>query len=148
MAMLHEEVDAVLLGSDGIGVGLGDSLDNLKAFHVELISSRCSLVGADSSGDDDRGLLGEAFEGLENLRGDALYVGHALDGAGAVAKDGKEELAALAEVVEPAAEGDGLAFMLADGGDSSDWGWDGFFGHRVPQRALSAGQIRIARAVA
>jgi hypothetical protein len=54
------------------------------------------------------------FEGCEDLGRNALYVGHALDGAGAVAKDGKEKLAALAEVVEPAAEGDGLAFMLAE----------------------------------
>ena len=44
-------------------------------------------------------------------------MGDALDGAGAVAKDGEEELAAFAEVVEPAAEGDGLAFVLAEGGN-------------------------------
>ena len=120
MAMLHEEVDAVLLESDGVGVGLGDALDDLEVFNVELVAAGGALVGADFAGDDDAGFLGEAFEGLEDLGGDALDVGHALDGAGAVAKDGEEQLAALAEVVEPSAEGDGLAFMLADGGDGGD----------------------------
>ena len=85
-------------------------------------------------------------------------MGNALDGSGAVAKDGKEELAALAEVVEPSAKGDGLAFVLANGGDGSHlrWGrrhlrWGGgglrgrggwVIGHRVPQRAWMAGQIK------
>ena len=115
VAALHEEVDAVLLGSDGVGVGLGDALDDLDVLDVELKSSRRALVGADFAGDDDRGLLGEAFEGFEDCRGHALDVGHALHGAGAVAEDGEQELAALAGVVEPAADGDGLAFVLAQG---------------------------------
>ena len=56
-------------------------------------------------------------------------MGHALDGSGAVAKDGEEQLAALAEVVEPTAQGDGLAFVLAEGGDGCD-GWWGLRGLR------------------
>jgi hypothetical protein len=61
MAMLHEEVDAVLLGGDGVGVGFGDALDDLEAFNVELVASRRALVGADFAGVDDAGFLGEAF---------------------------------------------------------------------------------------
>src|ERR1035437_7579539 len=144
MAMLHEEVDAVLLGSDGVGVGLGDTLDDLEAFNVEFEAAGSALVGTDFAADDDAGFLGEALEGLENFRGDAFYVGHALDGAGAVAKDGEKELAALAKVVEPTAEGDGLAFMLADGGDGGHRRWGGrylrgrsdwVFGHSASLRA-------------
>jgi hypothetical protein len=123
MAMLHEEVDAVLLEGDGVGVGLGDALNDLEAFDVELIAAGRTLVGTDFAGDDDAGLLGEAFEGFEDFGGDALHVGYALDGSGAVAKDGEEELAALAEIVEPAAEGDGLAFVLAQGRDGRYWRW-------------------------
>ncbi len=67
-----------------------------------------------------RGLLREALERFEDRGRDALDVGDALDGAGAVAEDGKEELAALARVVEPAAEGDGLAFVVAEGGDGGE----------------------------
>ena len=31
MAVLHEEVDAVLFKGDGVGVGLGDALNDLKS---------------------------------------------------------------------------------------------------------------------
>ena len=95
VAVLHEEVDAVLLGGDGVGVGLGDALDDLDVLDVELVAAGGALVGADLAGDDDAGLLREAFEGFEDGSGaTALDVGHALDGAGAVAEDGEEELAA------------------------------------------------------
>ena len=38
----------------------------------------------------------------------------ALDDAGAVAKDGEQQLAGFAEIVEPAADGDRLAVEFAD----------------------------------
>jgi hypothetical protein len=120
MAVFHEEVDAVLFEGDGVGSGLGDALDDLDVFDVELEAAGGALVGTDFAGDDDGGFLGEAFEGFKHVSGHAFDVGYALDGSGAVAEDWKEELAAFAEVVEPAAEGDGLAFMLAEGGDGGD----------------------------
>ena len=40
MAVLHEEVDAVLLEGDGVGVGLGDALNDLEVFDIELDSRR------------------------------------------------------------------------------------------------------------
>ena len=135
MAMLHEEVDAVLLEGDGVGVGLGNALDDLNVFDIELEAAGGALVGADLAGDDDGRLLREAFERLEDCGRNALDVGDALHGSGAVAKDGKQQLAALAEVIEPSAQGDGLAFMLAesgDGGDGSGWSCGGgFFRHEV-----------------
>ena len=80
----------------------------------------------------------ETLEGFKDSRRHALDVGDALDGAGTVAEDGEEELAAFARVVEPAFQGDGLAFVLAECGDGRDWRGDrsvfwgggyGFFGH-------------------
>jgi len=41
--MLHEEVDAVFLEGDGVGVGLGDALDDFDVFDVQLVSSRGRL---------------------------------------------------------------------------------------------------------
>ena len=40
MAMLHEEVDAVLLERDGVGVGLGDALDDLRGLRRRARSRR------------------------------------------------------------------------------------------------------------
>ena len=156
--MLHEEVDAVFLERDGEGCRVVDALQNFEGLDVDLEAGGCAGVGANFAGDDDAGFLCEAFECFEDFRGDAFYVGNALDGAGAVAKDGEEELAALTEVVEPTAQGDGLAFVLADGSDVGHGRWhlrcsrrglrgrSGWvFGHSVPRQALRAGQIRIAR---
>ena len=67
VAMLHEEVDAVLLEGDGVGVGLGNALDDFEVFDVELEAAGGALVGADLAGDDDARLLGEAFERFEDL---------------------------------------------------------------------------------
>jgi hypothetical protein len=47
MAVLHEEVDAMLLEGDGVGIGLGDALDDLEIEDIELISARRPLVGTD-----------------------------------------------------------------------------------------------------
>ena len=57
---------------------------------------------------------------VEDVFGDGGFGDDALDGAGAVAEGGEEELAGGAEVVEPAAEGDGFADVGADGGDGRD----------------------------
>ena len=87
------------------------------------------------------GLLREAFERLEDLRRNALDVGHALHRAGAVAKDGKQQLAALARVVEPSAKGDGLAFVLAEGGDGGDGRSGSSAFQRVAAGAVSSGMV-------
>ncbi len=55
-------------------------------------------------------------------------------------KNGEEKLAGGAEIVEPAAEGDGLAFVLADVGDGGEGGgWGGGFG-RPCMFSLRGGQ--------
>ena len=53
MAVLHQEIDAVLLERDRIRVGLGNALDDLDIFDVELEAARRALVGANLAGDDD-----------------------------------------------------------------------------------------------
>ena len=111
VAVLHEEVDAVLFEGDGEGGFVGDALEDFDVFYVELVAAGGAAVGADFAGDGEAGFEGEVFEGLEDCFGDGGLGDDALDGAGAVAEDGEEELARGAEVVEPAAEGDGLAFV-------------------------------------
>jgi hypothetical protein len=41
------------LRRDGIGVGLGNALDDLDIFDIELVAAGGALVGADLAGDDD-----------------------------------------------------------------------------------------------
>jgi hypothetical protein len=109
--VLHEEVDAGLFELDGEGCFFGDFLDDGDGFDVELVAGGGPRVGADFAGDGEGGFEGELFEGVEDFFGDGGFGDDALDGAGAVAEDGEEELARGAEVVQPAAEGDGLAFV-------------------------------------
>ena len=127
--MLHEEVDAGLFELDGKGCVCGDFLDDGDAFDVELVAGGGAGVGADLAGDGEGGFEGELFEGVEDFFGDRGFGDDALDGAGAVAEDGEEKLARRAEVVDPAAEGDGLAFVLREGGYGGDGGSAGGFGH-------------------
>src|SRR5579859_8051152 len=102
MAALHEEVDAMLLRRDRIGIVFWHALDDLDLLHIELVAARSPLVCPDLACDDNAGFLGKALQTLENLRSHAGFVGHALDRAGAIAKDGKDQLAALAHIVQPA----------------------------------------------
>jgi hypothetical protein len=118
--MLHEEVDAVLLEGDGEGVVGGDGGDDLDVLDVELVAGGGAGVGADFAGDGEGGFELKILEGVEDVLGDGGFGNDALDGAGAVAEGGEEELARGSDVVEPAAQGDGLAFVLGEGGDSCD----------------------------
>lgn len=44
--MLHEEVNAGFLELDGEGGLVGDALDDLEAFYVELESGGCAGIGS------------------------------------------------------------------------------------------------------
>ncbi len=120
VAVLHQEVGAVLFGRDRIGVGLGHALHDLDVRDVEFVAAGGALVGADFAFDDDARFLREALDGVEDFRRDGVLRDYALDDADAVAELGEKELAAFAEVVEPSADGDGLAFVLADFCDRAD----------------------------
>ena len=56
------------------------------------------------------------------MLGDGGLGDDALDGAGAVAEGGEEELARGADVVKPSAKSDGVAFVGGEGGDGRDRG--------------------------
>ena len=115
--MLHEEVDAVLFERDGEGSLVGNALDDFDVFDIDLVTGGGAAVGTDLASDDDARFEGEIFECLEDLFGNGGLGDDALDGSGAVAEDGEEQLAGGAQVVEPAAQGDGLTFVGGEGGD-------------------------------
>jgi hypothetical protein len=92
MAVLHQEIDAVLFGSDGIRIGFGHALHDLTFADVEFVAAGSALVGADLAFDDHAGFLGEALDGLEDFGRDGILGNYSLDDAGAVAKLGKRSL--------------------------------------------------------
>ena len=67
--MLHQEIDAVLLERDGVGIGLGNALHDLETLDVQFKAAGGALVGADLAGDDDARLLGQPLERLKDLGG-------------------------------------------------------------------------------
>src|ERR1700687_650172 len=110
----------MFFGSDGVGSRFGHALHDLDVRDIEFIAAGGALIGANFAFDDDAGFPGEAFDGVENFGRDGVLWDYALDDAGAVAKLREKELAAFAEVVEPSADGDGLAFVGADLCDGAD----------------------------
>ncbi len=115
----------------------GDGGDDVDVLDVELVAGGGAQIGADLAGDGEGGLKLEVLEGLEDLLGHGGLGDDALDGAGAVAEGGEQKLARGADVVEPATQGDGLAFVLRERGDGGDGGLGGGadgFGHDLCQR--------------
>ena len=114
MAMFHEEIGAVLFGSDRVGRGLGNALDHLHVRNIEFVPAVRALVGTNFAFDDHAGFLRERFDRVEDFRRDGVLGNNALNDARAVAELGEQELSTFAQVVEPATDGDRLALVLAD----------------------------------
>ena len=112
MALVEQKVHAVFLELDGEGRGFGNFLDDLNFADADFVAAGSALLGADFAGDDDAGFLREALEGFEGF-GIFFQGADALNDAGAVAKNGEEQFAGFANIVEPAANGDFLAVVLA-----------------------------------
>ncbi len=131
--MLHEEVGAVLFRRDGIGVGFGDALDYLHVRHIEFVAAGGTFIGADFAFNDHARFLRESFDSVEHLGRYGILGHHALNDTGAVAKLREQQLPALAQVVEPAADRNRVAFVLADFCDGTDG-----CGHRFEWGVLSS----------
>ena len=101
----------------GYGVDVVDALQDFERFDVELEAGGRAVVAADLAGDLEGRFEGEVLERLEEFFGDRGLGDDALDGAGAVAEYGEEQLAGGAQVVEPGVQGDGLAFVRGERGD-------------------------------
>ncbi len=61
MAMLHEEIDAVFLGRDGVGLALRHALNDFDVLDIELEAAGGALIGTHLAGDNHRRLLGQAL---------------------------------------------------------------------------------------
>src|ERR1044071_4640078 len=121
MAVLHQKIRAVFFARDGKWLVFRNALHYLHIAYVQLVAARRAPVGAAFSGNDHAGFVRQVLERVEYFRR-YLVLGHdTLDHAGAVAKDRKNQLAALALVVQPALNGYSLAVMPANFRDGGDW---------------------------
>ena len=112
MAMVEQEIDAVLFELDGVGSGLVNFLQDFDFGDADFVAAGGALLGANFSGDDDAGFLREAFQRGEGV-GAFFERNDALNNAGAVAENREEQLAGFALIVEPAADGDFLRVVFA-----------------------------------
>src|SRR5439155_16117880 len=97
------------------------ALHYFRLRHIQLVTAGGALIGADFTGDDDARFLRQIFYLVKDFRRHGILGDYTLHQSAAVAKDGKEQLAAFAQVVQPSTDGDRLADMLAelaDGGNS------------------------------
>ncbi len=120
MPVLHQEVGAVFLGSNRVRRRLRHALHDLHIRHIELVAAMGPLVGANLAFDNDARLLRQGLDRIEHFRRDRVLRHNPLNDARAVAKLREQQLATFAQVVEPTADRDRLAFMLADFGNRSD----------------------------
>ena len=114
MAVLHQEISAMLFGSNRVGRRLGHALHHMHVGHIEFVAAMGALVSADFSLHDHTRFLREGLNGIEDLRRHRILRYHTLNDAGAVTKLREQQLPAFAQVVKPAADRDRLAFVFAD----------------------------------
>jgi hypothetical protein len=101
MPMIHQKLDAVILGRDGVMLVERDQLDNLKVKHIELESAGRTFVGTNFSGHAHGRFLRQVSDALKNLRRDGLFEDDALNNSGPVAKKGEKQFSTFAKVVDP-----------------------------------------------
>ena len=104
----------------GIRVALGHPLHDLHIRDVQFVAAGSALVGAHLAFNNDTRFLGQALYRVEDFGRDRILGHDALNNTRAIAKLREQQLPTLAQVVEPAANGDALAFVLADFDDRSD----------------------------
>src|SRR5277367_5116260 len=107
MPLVEQKIDAMLLQLNGIGIRIGDALDDLDPTHMNFIAARRARFGLNLPRHDHARFLRESFQRAESHR---LFFerNYTLDDSRAVAKNWKEELARFSQVIKPTADGDGL----------------------------------------
>ena len=126
VAVLHEEADAVLLGRDGVLLGLARRPPGPSPRARTRWGSRVSSFT--SAADSMSAVSWPMWSARgEQLGRDVVLEDHRLDDAGAVADLEEVELAARPLVVEPAAELDLLVLVGGDVADRDDWGSHGIW---------------------
>src|SRR5208283_881915 len=114
MPVLHQKFGAVFLRGDWIRIGLRNPLHDSHVGNIKFVAAGGSLIGANLAFDNYARLLRESLDRVKHLRRDRIFRHYTLNYPRAVAKLREQKLPALAQVVEPAPQGDRLTFVLPD----------------------------------
>jgi len=109
MPVVHQKVDAVFLGCDGIPFG---QLHDLHIRQRHLKSARSTRIGVHHARDDHGGFLGDASGRLEGFRRDLLLERDPLDNTRAIANEQELQPSLVRTAVQPPLDGDLLANVL------------------------------------
>jgi len=112
VAMVHQEVGPVLLGRDGVFLGL---LDHLQSADGQLIAAWSARILADLPEQFHGTLLAQPPRGLELLGADAVLQDDRLDGPRAVPQLEELNLPGRTGIAQPASQTHRTSGVLADG---------------------------------
>ena len=121
MAVVHQEIRAMFLGRDGIGIRFRNAVEHLGALHIHFIAAGRALLGANFAAKNQRRFLSEIFQRFKQRFVEIGFHRNALHDAGAVAHEREHDFAGFAEVVEPAGDFHRIA-CVASGVFDSDAG--------------------------
>ena len=99
MPVVHQEIDAVIFGSDGIRIRFRYALQDLRRFHVNFKSALRARLRPYLPGDDQRGLLGQTLQRLKQFLGQIGLYRDALNDPRPIAKQRKTDLAGAPNIV-------------------------------------------------
>ena len=67
MPVIHQELDAVLLGRDRIGIGFGNLLDDFHALDIHLVAALRARLRANLAAHDERRFLRQMLQFFEDI---------------------------------------------------------------------------------
>src|SRR5258708_5336646 len=132
MAVVHQKIDAMLFQGYRKRIILRHSLQDLHARYVQLVTAGRAFIGPHLAFYNHAGFLRQTLDGIKHFRRNRILRHNSLNGSTAIAKNGKQQLAAFAQVVQPSADSDRLTFVLTDFSNC---------GYRVHSRVQSAAAV-------
>src|SRR5215471_7451276 len=109
MAVIHEEIDAVLFWRNRVRVRFRHALHDFGVLDVEFEAARGARLSADLAPHHQGRLLRQILQRLEDVFRQGAFHRDALHHASAVANLRKTDFAATAKIVQPARQLDGFA---------------------------------------
>ena len=96
VAMVHQEIDAMIFRSDRIRRSFGNALDHVDLFEIHFVAAGGARLCPHLAANDDRRLLRQILDRLERLLGQVRLHCDTLHNPGAIAKQRERDFAGFA----------------------------------------------------